>query len=213
MTYQPGIPTGSVPLNQDYLNLQANFTQINSQFQVDHVPLTSTSGSPPNGYHTVVHLVPFSTTASNPPNNQPVVSPTTTGGIGQLFSSQINDGINNDEAFYFQTGGGRILQMTRNFSPKNATNGYTFLPGGLIMQWGIVAGSSSATITVTFATSNIAFPTACYNVSVTAVRPASSPGSDFATVVVNGSVSKTGFQIGNIGGHTINNWYWTAIGN
>ena len=213
MTYQPGIPTGSVPLNQDYLNLQANFTQINTQWAVDHVPLTSTSGSPPNGYHKSIHMVPISTPTSNPPNNYPINGYTATTGYGQLLNATVNDGINTDQMLFFLTGGNRLMQLTRNFVPVANTNGYTFLPGGVIMQWGIVAGSSSSSIPVTFATSNIAFPNACFNVSVVAVRPSSSPGSDFGTVVVNGSVSKTGFTIGNIGGHTVNNWYWTAIGN
>ena len=131
MTYQPGVPTGSVPLNQDYLNLQQNFTQINNQFLVDHVPLTSTSGTPPNGYHRVVHMVPVSTVASNPPNNQPInpADYTATPGYGQLLNAQINDGINTDTAFYFLTSANRLLQMTRNFVPIGTTIGATFLPG------------------------------------------------------------------------------------
>jgi|GEM_PF-3181782 hypothetical protein len=153
MSYQPGIPTGSVPLNQDYLNIQANFTQLNTQFQIDHVPLTSTSGNPPNGYHEAIHLVPVSTTSSNPPNNQPINGYTATPGYGQVFNAQINDGLNTDEAFYFLSGGNRLTQLTRNFTPIPLTNNYaaadgsgavgaaynggaTFLPGGIIFQWG-----------------------------------------------------------------------------
>jgi len=163
MTYQPGVPTGSVPLNQDYLNLQQNFTQINNQFLVDHVPLTSTSGTPPNGYHTVVHLVPISTTASRPPNNQPInpADYTATAGYGQLLSAQINDGINTDTAFYFLTSGNRLLQMTRNFVPIATTIGATFLPGGLIMQWG--TGTYSNGSVVTFSPTM----TSCFSVTAT----------------------------------------------
>ncbi len=146
MSYQPGIPTGTVPLNQDYLNLQQNFTQINTQFLVDHVPLTSTSGTPPNGYHEAIHMVPVSTTASNPPNNQPINGYTATAGYGQLFSAQIYDGINTDTAFYLLTGGNRLLQMTRNFVPVATNNGSTFLPGGLIMQWATATYSSGSVV-------------------------------------------------------------------
>ena len=36
MSYQPGIPTGFIGLNEDYLNIQNNFTELNTQFSVDH---------------------------------------------------------------------------------------------------------------------------------------------------------------------------------
>ncbi len=172
MSYQPGIPTGSVPLNQDYLNLQQNFTQINDQFMVDHVPLTSTSGTPPNGYHEAIHMVPVSTTASNPPNNQPINGYTATAGYGQLLDAEINDGINTDTALFFLTGGNKLIQLTRNVVPVMATNGYTFMPGGLIFQWGVINGTHGSdnhfnggdTGTVTFASANIAFPKACFSI-------------------------------------------------
>src|SRR5512147_851600 len=135
-TYQPGIPTGTVDLDVDYLNIQNNFTQANTSFGVDHVPFDTNTLDEPAGYHESIHFVPFSTTVTNPPNNQPVVSPTATSGFGQLFSSQINDGINLDESLYFLTGGNRLTQLTRNFQPVASANGYTFLPGGLILQWG-----------------------------------------------------------------------------
>jgi hypothetical protein len=208
MSYQPGVPTGSVPLNQDYLNLQTNFSQINTQFLVDHVPLTSTSGTPPNGYHTAVHLVPVSTTASNPPNNQPINGYTATTGYGQVLNAQINDGINTDEALFFLSGGNRLMQLTRNFVPVAATNGYTFLPGGLILQWGIKTVTASSTTPLLFATNNIAFPTSCFNVSVTGIRANSGGDGIF---VLTGSVSNTGFTFRN-GSGSIVQAYWMAIG-
>ncbi len=143
MTYQPGIPTGSVPLNQDYVNLQTNFGQLNTQFLVDHVPLTSTSGTPPNGYHTKIHMVPPSTPSSNPPSNYPPNGYTATAGYGQVFAPTTNDGINTDQTLFFLTGGNRLLQLTRNFVPVASANGYTFLPGGLILQWGTVTAAFS----------------------------------------------------------------------
>src|SRR5882757_6313099 len=115
-SYQPGIPTGSVPLNQDYLNIQGNFTSLNTSFSVDHSPLT-TATSPPNGYHTFVHLVPFSNTVTNPTTNQPVVAPSPNTGYGQLFGAQINDGLATDTALYHLTGGGLLQQLTRNIAP------------------------------------------------------------------------------------------------
>jgi hypothetical protein len=137
--YQPGIPTGTVNLDVDYLNIQNNFTQLDTSFGIDHLPFSNQTAQ--NGYHKSIHFNPVSTTVTNPPNNQPVVTPTATPGFGQAFSSQINDGINTDQAFYFLTGGNRLIQLTRNFVPTNSQNGATCLPGGLILNWGVYNAS------------------------------------------------------------------------
>jgi hypothetical protein len=209
MTYQPGIPTGSVPLNQDYLNLQANFTQINDQFEVDHVPLTSTSGTPPNGYHEAIHLVPVSTPTSNPPNNQPINGYTATTGYGQVFDATINDGINVDQALFFLTGGNRLMQLTRNFVPVSASRGYTFLPGGLILQWGVI-NSPGISGTVTFSSSGgIAFPSNIFNVQITQRRDGSNSTQG---MYVNGNPTRTQFSY-NGSTSTDDAIFWTAIGN
>lgn len=217
MSYQPGVPTGSIPLNVDYKNLQQNFTQINNQWLVDHVPLTSTSGVPPNGYHTSVHLNPISTTGTNPPTNYPPALPPNTSGICQLFSAQTNDGINTDQTLYFLTGLNRLMQLTRNFTPTVGangsfpSNGYTFIPGGFILQWGSVAATSSNP-TVTFtAAGGIAFSSAIYNVQVTRQHSSASPGSTFGYWVNTSGISTTGFQIINNDGHTWS-YNWWAIG-
>jgi hypothetical protein len=220
MSYQPGIPTGSIPLNQDYLNIQQNFTQINDQWEEDHVPLTSTSGIPPNGYHTAIHLVPVSTPTSNPPNNQPINGYTATPGYGQIFDATINDGINTDTALYFLTGNGGLQQLTRNFVPRASANGFTFLPGGLILQWGIVttafSSSASKTGTVTFSTENMAFPNACFSVLFTMIGNSSSGQTIQLDSETIPNPTKTGFvwrftQAPN--GTSYTGFYWTAVGN
>jgi len=164
-TYQPNIPTGNVDLDIDYLNIQGNFQQLDTSFGVDHV--TFSNVTPQNGYHTSVHFNPISTTATNPPNNQPVVAPATVAGIGQLFSSQINDGNTVDTALYFLTGNGLLTQMTANIQPVLAQNGYTFLPGGLLMQWGIVTPIATAIVTVNLP---IPFKNNFFNVSITPIK-------------------------------------------
>lgn len=209
MAYQPNIPTGSVPLNQDYLNIQGNFSTLNNTFSVDHSPLTGTL--PPTGtagYHTQVHFVPFSNVSGNPPNNYPPTQPTATGGYGQLWSAQVNDGINSDEALFWLTGGGRNIQLTSNLVPVTTNNsnrnGYTFLPGGIIFQWGIKSKSSSAT-TVKFNDANIDFPNKCF---VVIAQPISGGGSFYNV----SSISQTQFDFVSTfpNGTPFN---WIAIGN
>lgn len=142
-SYQPGVPTGSVPLNQDYLNLQGNFTSLNNQWLVNHVALTNTSGTPPNGYHTIVNIYANSKIEDNTPDNYPIIPPPIAGFSGTFFTTQSNDGINPDEILWYLSGGGKLTQMTRNMVTSNSnttadqSNGATFLPGGLILNWGI----------------------------------------------------------------------------
>ena len=160
-SYQPGIPTGLVNLDVDYQNIQNNFQQLDTTFGIGHTLFSNNTAQ--NGYHRNIQMIPNSTTASNPPNNQPVIAPAAIPGYGQLFSAEINDGINIDTALYFLSGGNRLTELTRNFSPSAISNGYTFLPGGIIIQWGInntaVPSGSNTTFTQNF---NIPFPNNCF---------------------------------------------------
>jgi hypothetical protein len=172
-SYQPGIPTGLVFLDQDYANIQQNFQSLDTYFGVDHTPYSIGTLTDPNGYHQSIHLVPVSTTTTNPPNNQPLshVSippslPPATPGFGQLFSAQINDGIGGpDEALYYLTGGDKLIQLTRNFTPTvTGLNGATMLPGGLILNWGTTSTDSSGNATVIFTQS---FPSTVFSIQLT----------------------------------------------
>lgn len=208
-TYQPGIPTGLVNLDVDYQNIQNNFQQLDTSFGVDHVTFSSQTAQ--NGYHTSIHLNPVSTTATNPPNNQPVITPVATAGYGQLFSASINDGINTDTALYFLTGGNRLMQLTRNFAPitTSTTNGATFLPGGMIMQWGLV------TVTGTLAI-NYAVPLSApaYSIQLTQFNSGASSIREFLQVFATSSSSFTIRVIdtnGTVSGSP-QSIYWIAIG-
>lgn len=217
--YQPGIPTGTVNLDVDYENIQKNFTQLQTTFSVDHTQISDNTGQ--NGYHTAVHLIPVSgivsnnpQTVANPPNNQPINGYTATLGYGQVFGAQINDGINIDQALFFLSGSNRLTQLTRNFQPVLANNGYTFLPGGLILQWGQITSTSSSFTTLTFSTNNIAFPNSCFAV-YTQIYGSGTPAGGEGTIDIRKStVSATGFQwamITNSAQYT--GFYWMAIGN
>lgn len=212
--YQPGIPTGTVNLDIDYQNLQTNFTQLNNIFGIDHTPLAVAQNS---GYHQSVHLVSQSTVASNPPNNYPPMPPPTVANIGQLFSASINDGYNTGTALFFLTGAGNIRQLTSNFTPQAAQNGYTFLPGGITFQWGYKALPNSGFIigAVDFADANINFANNCFSVTTTLLsRPGGTNSSNNTLSVRSDLTTKQQFTFdfnGNAGSYT--GFYWVAIGN
>jgi hypothetical protein len=198
--YQPGIPTGSVPLDQDYKNLQNNFGQLDTTFGVDHVKY---SVSQNNGYHTSVHMVDTPTVPPNTLPNYPAVTrPPAVVGTGQIFTALTNDGLNTDETFYLLSGANRLYQLNRNISPKNTPNGFGYIVGGMIMQWGIASipsGFTKKTVAVTFAlvTNNITFPNALYNIQLTLVGSNPSSNSSNNTLSIGGApgdVSPTGFN-------------------
>jgi len=225
-SYQPGIPTGTVNLDQDYKNIQKNFQQLDTSFGIDHV--TFSNQTPQNGYHESIHFNPVSTTTTNPPNNQPLSHSTSppslpplVPGYGQLFSSTINDGVTVDNSLYFLTGNDLLLQLTRNFQPVSSTNGYTFLPGGIIAAWGkkqiILSPGASGTITFPTVSSNPVFSNVFnvftlveYNSSVATPSSTSSMTISIDTF----TLTKTSFSwfAGGSGG-SYRGFYWIALGN
>lgn len=67
--YNPGVPTGTVDLNVDYLNLQGNFQQANIVYGTDHYPFDN--ATPNQGFHNLVTTPPF---VDNPPTGLPPVT-------------------------------------------------------------------------------------------------------------------------------------------
>lgn len=196
--YQPGIPTGTVNLDVDYKNIKNNFGQLDTTYGTDHVPYSQALN---NGFHNIIREVPFSTTASNPPKNQPVAQPAATPGIGTLFTAEVNDGVSIDTALYYLTGANKLQQLTRNLVPVGLTNGYTFLTGGFILQWGIVNGttlpdnhfSPGVSNSVNFSTNNIAFPNNCFTIWTQGFYKTTNLPTNAATFAILNTFSKTGF--------------------
>lgn len=197
-TYQPGIPTGTVNLDVDYQNIQDNFQQLNVAYGVDHVAFSDNSGVPPRGItgmHNIIHLRSNATPAS-------LLT------VGQLFSADVNDGLDTDTILYFLTGKNKLLQLTSNLQPTRATNGYTFLPGGVILQWGTITAVSQTLTPVTYTSmGNIAFPNNTLNVQTTIKEGASSG----ANVLNISAISATGFSYYNTSSSS-RDFFWTAIG-
>lgn len=200
------IPLPTDNLSNSQGDIRGNFQQIDTTFGVDHVTYSVATVS--NGYHKTIHLKDNSTIATPMPNPTPVA------GTGEIFTNQVNDLISTDETFYFQTGSGKLLQMTRNFVPQVSTNGYTFLPGGLILQWGqyVTPGSVNlpANGSISFATEGVLnFPSNNFNVNLSFTG---NSGSGQSIQVITATL--TGFTWRFSGGSTnsYSGFFWTAIG-
>lgn len=194
MAYQPLIPTGTVQLDQDYQNIQGNFQAADTAFGVDHTLFSVASQS---GYHKAIHMIPQASITNVP-------------GFPQLYSKSITD-VNTDEALFYNTGtGNRTVQMTVPIVPLAAVKGYTFLPGGIIMQWGQTTSVPTGTnlAYVFTANSQLAFPNAIFNVSGSPVGSAAVTLGGFSVT----AISTTGFSIQNGSGQT-QQFFFIAIGN
>lgn len=215
--YQPNIPTGTVDLQIDYLNVQGNFQTLNTTYGIDHIPLANSTPNV-NGYHKDIHFNPVSTTATNMPNNYvtatqyPQGVPATVAGIGQLFSAQVNDSISADTGLYWLSGTGLKVAMTRNFSPVRASNGYTFLPGGLILQWGFITGITNTVPPIVDGPNKVTFPltfpNAVFNITL---GPSRFNDSTQVVSIYNANASTSVFYLVT-GSNNYAGVFWQAIG-
>lgn len=196
LTYTRDIPDPPSSPSVDVPNMKVNTNSIDTIWTRDHFSFESSTA----GLHNRVQLVEINTAL--PVGLAPVNSST-------LFAKVTENPLEGN-LYYYRIGAPDAIQLTGPLTPVANQNGYTFLPGGILMQWGLQGSSSATSVPVTF---NVPFPNNIYNVSAIPVRADTSPGSDFSTVIVTASPSLGGFTIGNIGGHTMVGWFWTAIGN
>jgi hypothetical protein len=113
--------------------MKENTNSTKSLIEIDHVGFGDDLG----GYHTKVHLTQQ---LSDPP------APTSS--VSVIYAKQINQ-INPDEALFFLSGGNRLAQLTMNIAPVlSSTNGITYLPGGILVQYGKATTTSGLAIVV-----------------------------------------------------------------
>ena len=186
MAYNPNVPTGSVPLNVDYQNLQNNFKQLDLSFGVNHVLFSEATN---NGKHTIVSLLnqlahPANDTTSGTIYSLPGYAPS--GGDHQLYYKS-PDTIGNGE------------QITGS---RANINGFGYF-SGILCLWGYVLPPGSASGTVTFATTNNTnFQTSIFAVVTQIID--SGPASNQTSIC-----SPTKLGVNYKGGTP---FYWVAIG-
>ena len=189
-----GIPAATDNPSESQPDMLANNNILPDYLAVDHIRF----GEGRSGYHKVVHLT-----------NQP--TPANESNVGTLYATTMDDGIQPDEVLFYQTGGGRIMQMTRNFTPKIdlvTKNGATFLPGGLILNWGQIQlqKNSDNPTPISFAQkySNVFSVTNGYG-------PHDSSTTAQAAFIFD--IVTTGFKVDNTSSSSTRMFYWMAIGN
>jgi hypothetical protein len=170
MAYNQNIPQPGDQLSQSQSDLLNNFQAIQTLIDVNHVDFAA-SGA---GKHKWVSLP------------QQGSAPGTAAAEGALYTAAIA-GVTQ---LLFQTpSNGTSLQLTG--PTALGANGYTTLPGGLILQWG-TATTTSGFGTITFP---IAFPTAAYAVMVCSAHPPASGTTGVVVDAVSTSLNTTTCQI------------------
>lgn len=200
-TYTSDIPLETNKPSVDQPNMKVNTNSISSLINEDHVGFNTANG----GYHIVIHHI------------KQGADPGAVADIGQTYTKDETVGATTDTCLFFESGSGRITRLTAPVANSNAANGYMFLPGGFLMQWGkhLPGGgfpSGSTTGTKSF---NINFPTASLVVYGTPlVSFASLPTSQGSLNIRNsvlGNVSSFQWQFYTNSANYIG-FEWLAIG-
>jgi len=134
MTYNPAIPGPNDTLSQSQAQIQTNFSQADTIFDLNHVTYDNISVAS-RGKHRRVDLIQVAAPGSIA--NEAVVYQKAVTGIPNIFMQR--------------NGNATEIQMTRPENPVLNNTGSTFLPGGILMNWGSVVGSPTGAAAV-FAT-------------------------------------------------------------
>lgn len=186
--YTANIPQPGDNPSQSQDQILQNFQSLQNALDKNHVTLSDTTN---RGLHKFLQMPEQGSDPSTAVNELAWYCKDV-GGIAPRF-------------FMRQENNGTVIQMT-GIDPLIATTGYTFLPGGLLLQWGTTAVSAAPAAT------NIFFPVAfsanCFNVSITPVR-----NSTNVDVVYLSGKNTTNFTCRNTSSAGITSINWIAIGN
>lgn len=202
-TYKRDIPFPSHNPSTDQPDMLINTNSTDSIIAVDHFSFGDNSG----GTHKQVQLKNAAGINGAIPvglqgNGWETLYASTTAGTGELW--------------FVRGATATGIQLTGPGTPSATTQGYTFLPGGIIYQWGFqttIATSGNVDFTIS---PNIAFPN---NVFVGVLTPKYNSGigipiSANVYAIDNAEFITSGFDWIKIGSDTnYRGFYWFAIGN
>jgi len=191
--YDSNVPAANHSPKNDQGQMQTNAASISSLIGIDHIGFNVPSG----GYHNIIHQAPQA------------ADPATVAGVGQIYTKTVSG----DQQLFYESGNGIINQLSFiNTSSSAIENGYIWIGGVILMQWGRVSSTTNSSGTVTFPT---AFPTACLNIECTPNYSSSLPSSQVCVIINRTSTPTTTTfkwnRITNSGQST--GFYWFAIGN
>lgn len=212
-SYNPNIPQATDFLADSQLDIKNNFNQANTTFGVNHIAFNV---APDNGLHKWVQMPLVA--------NYAAITPAPAASQDVVYSKTATSEAAGTETNLFMSpdASGNEYQLTRtvtgkfsSFGTTAANKGWTFLPGGLLLQYGFVNGtlsggtSASITFPVAFTTGVFSLQT---SLAYTTTAPSSTGGVGNVTFDT-ASLSTTGFTYTVItNSSAYKRFYWVAIG-
>lgn len=190
------IPAPSHTLAADQPLMLANNQYLQTSVGVDH-NFTANTGTAEDGHHKIIH---FLKQAGDP---GPTVN------IGQLYTKTVGA----DVQLFWLSGAGTPEQLSASAGGTPGGDGFVYLPGGIIMQWGGGSVSASGTATPFVFPLVGGFPTNLFSITIGCrTGEGNSPGEN-NQFIKEGSQTLTGFSIVNSSGSAARKIYYIAIGN
>jgi hypothetical protein len=201
-TYVEGYPPDGSSLGSTKAQIRANLDGTFETLGVDHINNNGQPGTGTPGYHNVIHFQDQGAMYTTPP---------TVSGVTQMYT---NTDTNSVQQLFLESTGGNPYQQTMMLDAQFATlgtnPGWTYLPGGLVIQYGgasVSTGAHTTTITTPFA-----FNHTIFKVFVTATYTGTAPTASELFVAVN-IVDSQHFKVfTNTPSSQFNGFYWVALG-
>lgn len=193
MPYTDNIPQSGQTLGQTQANINTNFSIIRTVQKVNHEDFDNAN----EGKHKFLQMP------------EQGAGPTTAVNEAGFYSKPGTNPVETN-LFFRAENSGFEYQLTKAVSASTASfgtsTGWTFLPGGLLLQWGVANIPSGTGGTVVFP---VAYTNPAYSVQLTMDR--SSTSSANYGLFLNGTPTNTGFATnsGLAGSHDV---FWMAIG-
>lgn len=185
------VPQSGQTLAQTLLPIQQNFNTINLDFAVDHVGY---GASADEGKHNQVTF----------PIHLGSIAPLTTEIV--LFNQ--NNSLTGISDIWMQRGtppasGSNPIPITGSLQNPSLTNGWSYLPSGILIKWGRINGTFPNGVWQQFlypVAANIPLFNNVFNVSIQAISQDTPPGSTAQTfnyiTVASGAGSTSSFNLG-----------------
>jgi len=214
MVYNPNIPLPTDFLSDSQGDIKANFSAADTIMGIDHFQFSD--GTSNKGKHKWEHIVEVA--------NYAAITPAPAASEDVVYAKSATSELAGTETNLFMSpdASGNEYQLTRtvtgkfsSFGTTSSNKGWTFLPGGLLMQYGFVNGAltGGTTGTVTYP---VEFTTEVFSLQTTLAYTTTSPSSTGGVGNVTfdtTALATTGFGykvITNSGAYT--RFYWVAIG-
>lgn len=160
MAYNSLIPAANDLLSQSQSEIQENFAQIKTVIDINHITFADAN----QGKHLYLQL---------PEHAAPATAVNEAGLYANVGATSAVT-----ELFFRRENNGSSIPMSEMVE-ISATNGWSYLPSGLIIQWGS-ASQSGGTSSSTFALPR-AFPTTFYSITAT---PNNTPSGSHTDIIM-----------------------------